>query len=541
MKLEELKKMPFDELRIEYKKYMLGKGLSNNTVSTAYSDSFYVLKKGSSKLFWDIVESSNFEDDAKHAIVELLKKYSKADHYKNLSSYISHLRRFREFIKALIEDVPYATTTLKNKSVKRKVVQPTDYEETIIIERMYAGGYLGDNIGHEIINTFKTDLGENYIYISPWGIINSKNQNVKAVLLVRLINEHCYEIIGYASKLSLLLSQEAMLNAKRAGKIEDERQRKLILEKGITYGGLPINEIFSEQNNTVYVTFKAENYRNINPKNQIYIVDDEKNALNDSYIFVPDFRFSNQSLKLYAPKDKREKAFEVLNNIINNVEYWEPENTAPKISEIKGVDSTFGILDIIGKNDDELVYSNWIGYYLKNHSRLMERFISKVLGITLCVEKTEVKREYHNIDLWLEDDKNIIVIENKIKSGINGLDSDRHDLKSDMIQSQLSKYYSFAETEASKKNKHTYFFLFLPDYSYKDEDLSVYLMADKYIVIRYSEISDFFDGEEDEISHIKEFRKALKKHSTPYYKDLYQIMEERFVKKIEQKKSYDNF
>lgn len=40
------------------------------------------------------------------------------------------------------------------------------YPETIIIERMYAGKYIDDNIGHEIINTFKTDNDENYIYIT---------------------------------------------------------------------------------------------------------------------------------------------------------------------------------------------------------------------------------------------------------------------------------------------------------------------------------------------------------------------------------------
>ena len=79
-------------------------------------------------------------------------------------------------------------------------------------------------------------------------------------------------------------------------------------------------------------------------------------------------------------------------------------------------------------------------------------------------------------------------------------------------------------------------YIFLPDYSYKDEDLSVYLMADKYTVIRYSDLSRFFENQCDDCLYVDEFRKALKKHSTPYYKDLYQIMEERFVKKIRQKR-----
>ncbi len=422
----------------------------------------------------------------------------------------------------------------KKTGTKRKKL--AEYDETIIIERMYAGGYLEDNIGHEIINTFKTDSGKNYIYISPWGIINSKFQNVKAVLLVRLINRHCYEIIGYANNLELLLSEEAMKNSKTAGKVEDEKQRCLIKERNITYGGLPIDEIFCEQSNTVYVTFEAGNYRNIKKQKPIYIVDDEEYVLNESYIYVPGFRFSSQSLKMYATKHERSKAFEKLDSIISTERYWEDENTSSVIKEIVGGDSTFGILDVIGKTNDEIIYSNWLGYYLKNYTDVAKQFADNILGIQLNIKKLNVKREYHNIDLWLEDDNNIVVIENKIKSGINGVDKVRHDLKSDMIQSQLSKYYKFTEEEAKNKEKNTHYYILLPDYSYKDEELSVYLMANKYKVVRYSELSDFFDTINGECLYIDEFRKALKRHSTPYSKDLYQIMEERFMKKISRNK-----
>ena len=355
------------------------------------------------------------------------------------------------------------------------------------------------------------------------------------MILVRLINEHCYEVIAYADELSLLLSQEAMLNSKRAGEIEEKRQQKIIKDNDISYGGLPVNEIFSEQDNTVFVTFKVGKYRSVKKQNPIYIVDDEKYVLNESYIFVPEFRFSNQSLKLYAPKNKKEKAFEKLIEIIDTDKYWEKEDTSTTISETTSADSTFGILDVIGKNDDELAYSNWLGYYLKNYPHLAEQFAYNILGITLHANNLEAKREYQNIDLWLEDDNSIVVIENKIKSGINGVNMERHDLKSELIQSQLSKYYSFAEEEAKKKNKQTYYYILLPDYSYKNEDLSIYLMADKYTVVRYSEISAFFE-KDIECLYLDEFRKALKKHSTPYYKDLYQVMEERFVNKIRQKK-----
>ena len=48
---------------------------------------------------------------------------------------------------------------------------------------MYAGEYLDENIGHEIINTFKTDNGEHYIYVNPWGLINEEYSESKNIIL----------------------------------------------------------------------------------------------------------------------------------------------------------------------------------------------------------------------------------------------------------------------------------------------------------------------------------------------------------------------
>ena len=166
MKIEKMKELSFDELRSKYKQYMYGKGLSVATINTAYSDSFYIWKKGSKELFWQVVLSEHFEVDAKAKIMELLNKYSKTGPQVYLSNYLSHLRRFREFIMTYDCNMETNINNELSKHYQNRVKQEVEYEETIIIERMYAGGYLGDNIGHEIINTFKTDAGDNYIYKS---------------------------------------------------------------------------------------------------------------------------------------------------------------------------------------------------------------------------------------------------------------------------------------------------------------------------------------------------------------------------------------
>ena len=41
----------------------------------------------------------------------------------------------------------------------------------ILINQLFAGSYLqeGTNIGHEIINIFRDDNDENYLFITPYG------------------------------------------------------------------------------------------------------------------------------------------------------------------------------------------------------------------------------------------------------------------------------------------------------------------------------------------------------------------------------------
>lgn len=409
------------------------------------------------------------------------------------------------------------------------------YPDTIIIERMYAGEYLENNIGHEIINTFKTDIGENYIYISPWGFINSEYRNTKYVLLVRLINQHCFEVLGYAGDLSLLLSEDSLKknNQKKAGVIDSELQATIIEKNSIKYGGVKINDLLAEQENTVFVTFKAETYRAVSKQNKLYIVDQLELA-DDCHIWIPGINFSKTSLHMYCDAHKKSDAFKTLNQMVETSSYWEDSNTAEKIDLGEPENGGMGILDIIGKTDDELAHSNWMAYYLKNDTKLMEAFASMLLGTKEYLCELRLIREYHNIDLWIENREHVIVIENKIKSGINGVDQERHDIKSNGVASQLSKYIDFAEEEAYKdgKEREPHFFIFLPDYSYKDEDLSPFLHHDKYRIIRYRELSDFFESHSCNLPYYDDFKKALRKHATEYKKDLYEIMKDRFTTEI---------
>lgn len=203
--------------------------------------------------------------------------------------------------------VPYWRIKMSNKNKKQK---------TIIIERMFAGSYLADNIGHEIINIYKTDEGENYIYISPWGVINYKYSDVEYVLLVRLVNQHCFEILGYAGALELLLDENNLKNPKNKQKdigiLDDDRQKELIKNRKINYGGIKINELLSEQKNVIFVTYKAGEYRKVKKEVQKYYIVDEEKYKDENHFYIPGIKFSKQSLKMYFSKKEKTKAFNKL-------------------------------------------------------------------------------------------------------------------------------------------------------------------------------------------------------------------------------------
>lgn len=415
-------------------------------------------------------------------------------------------------------------------------------EEKIIINRMYAGEYLLDNIGHEILNTYKTDNNENYIYINPWGTIKKEYKNAKYVLLVRGVDQHCFEVIAYAGKLECLISNDGFKSTtqRNIGVKDNKTQINYIKNNIIKYGGIYVNDLFSEQKNVIYATFKANQYRNIDSKSKIFIVD-KKELENDTHIYIPGIKFSKQSLHMYTSKDEKTKdAYEALNDFIENKdkEYFK-NNRTKKVNLNKKIEDNFSVLDIIGKNYDELAFSNWIAYYLNNDLDLLNKFVKKVLKIKegIDINNIKIKREYNNIDIWIEDTNSIIVIENKIKSGINGVYKEKHDLYSNKVKSQLSNYVKTAQEESKldELNRECKFYILLPNYSYTDKDLQKYDKFEEYTIIKYDKQYDFFSKNKSELPYYGEFIKSIKKHISPYPIDLFEIMDDKLIQKIKNK------
>lgn len=398
---------------------------------------------------------------------------------------------------------------------------------TFVICRMYAGTYINDKMGGEIINLLHDDNGNNYIYVNPYGYIAKQYDNtVEAVILTRLEKAGCFEVLGIAKigKDGQLVFPKGYTTYEKMQSTGEQLQKKEI-ELDIKYAGIRLSDIYNGQLNGA-ITFKSDIL--LQPKNAIYITDSHFNEKNTECITykLNDKRFPNQSLISYITNSENPNSFNIIESIINNTELWEIDKKNTISSEIE-IDNKFNFLKIIKQEDNELVYSNLFGYIFTNYSDIFIEFAKEVLNVNISSNYI-IEREKENIDIWIEDENNIIVIENKIKSGINGI-SPRHDFSEDgLIQSQLLKYYNYATS--IKGDKNLKFFIFLPVYN--RVDIKQYSGSKNYEEINYKEIYSFFNKKQVEDIYYKEFVNALYKHTKDREIDYFEDMQIRFLNQI---------
>lgn len=414
----------------------------------------------------------------------------------------------------------------------------------ILLNLMFRGKFLQDNIGHEIINMFPADDGKYYIYVNPYGTFHkSHSGKIETILLGRYAGNNCIEIIAKAEDLEEIVKVDG----------DDEtiknEQKKYCDINHICYGGKPIIEIFDanknqNKNQLAWISFLCKKYRKARKEKKLFITDTkERENISENIYFIgnpdataPTIRFPKQSLKAYYTNgsDKTGATYCALNRIINDNALWEDdpdEKEKQKITRDAAVDKYSNFLKLIHKENDELSFSNLFAHYLSHRFELMIPFADKVLGVRGLDNSYEIKREWKNIDLWIEDDKQIIVIENKIKSKINGI----HDEKSgEPIKSQLSDYVEKVKSKDGQPKKKTKFYIFSPNYNHID--LNLFKDGKKYTTVLYSKIYDFFINIKNQNTkpddYFDDFLKALYKHTLPYADDLYGEMLQKFAESI---------
>lgn len=408
----------------------------------------------------------------------------------------------------------------------------------IILNIMYNGDFLSynTNIGHEVINLFKDDHGKNYIYILPYGNVAAiHNNKVDTILLVKRLGNDMLEIIAKAIQLEQIIKVKTTAINERSD--IHNSQIKYIEDNDITYGGVRIDTIMDgnvyhdqPDKDPPYVTFAANDLRKTKSNFRVFLTDCKEKADINKNIYYLECNFAKQSSKMYFSNNDKPIAYKKLIEIINNINFWENENTTGPVDIETDINDKENFLTIIHKEYDELVFSNLLSYYFEKYQTVFQKFAKDILNINIS-ENYSIAREENNIDILVRDSNNIIVIENKIKSGINGV---RHDISSENIQSQLGKYYDYANEESNGEKKVSCF-IFTPNYN--DIDIKKYKNSHEYDKISYKDIYEFFTKDSVKYYLIKDryyedFIKALYKHTLEVNNDQYEKMLYKFVQKI---------
>lgn len=435
----------------------------------------------------------------------------------------------------------------------------------IVINRMYAGNYLSNNLGHEVINMFAADNGNHYLYLNAKGNFDKK-RHIGYMLLVKYAGNHKVEVLAMAKNLEMAPGADASLPQKLSKEKKEifDKQREFILKEDITYGGVPLLNIFNgaEQQN-IFVTFKVSAGNFFKPVKRIFI--SYKNSDNgcapakcDIEINLADTNFTSTSLKQYitlnSGKDAKNSAadYNKLAELINNGCYWEESNegVVPTTEHCKKVDSLFDICKI---KDDENVFSNAICYFMQLYPALWSKFLDEVL------KKSEkhfrlnstftVKREYSiaeekeeetgiplsgRIDLLIESEDAVIAVENKILSNINKIDGDD---KSNG-ESQLTRYLSWLSNTGFN---NAALFVLAPEYS-KNLNIPDGVAGNQYWggVISYKQLYDFLSRNlrcfcSDAI--FVAFYNAMERHTKASDAEyLYEEMRDKFYERIKEMK-----
>jgi hypothetical protein len=404
-------------------------------------------------------------------------------------------------------------------------------QNVILINNMFNGKYLSSdvNIGHEIINLYQSDNGNFYVYINPYGNIQKKWDNkIEHILFIRSVRNRNVKIIGKVE-----IEKQLLLDTTFSNERKHEEQIEYIKNNDIRYGGILLNEIFdsNEQENPYpyFITFKAAKIYKAKQDIYLSLQKDEYSLSTNTFPLENIKAINNQSQKLYIdssePSDKNNYE-KLIKEVINNENYWEEVSKVDSNADENKKLKTF--LSIIRKENDELVNSNLLAYFLESDKEFWLDFVEKILGISsIQTFPPKITREsFYNIDLFIEVEKHIIVIENKIKSRINGKKEDGY--------SQLKKYIEKTQ-EYAKQNDiaedHLHYYLLRPDYN--NEDYTTWDKEKKYTEIKYSDICKIIENPKPDF-YFKEFKDVVKKHSNKYDNELFEIMNERFIEKLNQ-------
>ena len=384
----------------------------------------------------------------------------------------------------------------------------------IVINRMFTGDkYLNDsgneNIGHEIINLFKADDKNNYIYFCDSGKYNSSEYQLpKYSFQVRPAGERLLEIVNIAE-----IDNKAVIDVSK-----------------ITYGEIELEKIFADnekqeenkQRLETFVTFKASKV--IKPLSPQYI------AYAGHIGQIPDclncaFKV-NEHLRNYITPSEND--FIILDSFaqkaFSGTSNWTKVDDTVAVSQAGYKEPRVTPGDIYGISNLELPYSNAFKFFIEKYPQLLSGIFGRICSYFNThpnYQITKIEREWNNIDILIVvDNELVIVIENKIFSDLNGKEVGKE-------TSQLDKYENVINDEY-KGDKYTKIFvLLLPDHN--NINIDNYTNWHKLFYSGVSScLDEFVKTNNDE--QLKDFAEMVSRHSDKDYN--YSVMKRRFERAL---------
>ena len=391
-----------------------------------------------------------------------------------------------------------------------------------ILMKMYQGSFVleSNNIGHEWINLIRADDGYFYIWLNSSGAFSRKiNEDDQVnILMVRTISDGIYSIVGKA--------EDCLPIGCGCQKLNDE-----VSANAITYQGKSLTEIYGD-NGSSFVTFRSQK---VCKANSGFYVTPDKTMVDNERFFKLNIT-AKTSMRQYFESGGDFVA------LLENKAIWEDEVSKDTVGGfVEKYASAFSnnetMFSILKKESNENAISNSIAYFLDKYG-LAGRFLNHICDNLDKNELYSVLRERGDVDLLFVGQRNLVVVENKVYSKINGKNPDddlekqlKKILKSGLVAqlleeseltldnirdemlalvrtyerpkskqtSQLSKYHMLAKIIAKCKgidSPNVHLYLLMPDFRKPIEDkIGKNLFCYKqYKRIYYSDLAVFFDG-----------------------------------------------
>lgn len=93
----EWQKLSFEKTKELYKTHLLQLGVGHNTLQTTLSDTFYLWKNTSKELFWQVVLSNDYDEQARCELYKVLNEHSTGQVDNLVGGYVNVLKKFRIF------------------------------------------------------------------------------------------------------------------------------------------------------------------------------------------------------------------------------------------------------------------------------------------------------------------------------------------------------------------------------------------------------------------------------------------------------------